>query len=168
MPLLNEYRQLSDHAIDGLQDWLSRIDHIVDKTIVINSWAEAQFLDIEQRETSVFMQVYKIVNDVFGLPILFFSTEAEVREAFFGLTGKVQADITKVLAQSPKQRGTLVDLKGILDNIALIAVGDRGKLQKEKMSQKSYRKWILRSYKDKMLDFDDKMEICAAFYANTE
>ena len=171
MPLLDEYRKLSDSAIDGFQDWLSRIGQIVDKTIVINSWTEEQLRGIEQRDSSFrayFAPINKIVNQVFHLPRPFFSTEAEVREAFFGLTGKVQEDIIKVLAQSQMQRGVLVEMQGILDNIALIALGDRGKLQKGKMSQKSYWKWILRSYKHKMMDFDDKMEMSAAFYANTE
>jgi hypothetical protein len=84
------------------------------------------------------------------------------------LTDKFQADITKVLAQAQKQRGILVEMKGLLDNIALIALGDQETLQRVKMSQKSYCKWILRSYRNKMVDFDEKMEMCAAFYASTE
>ena len=81
---------------------------------------------------------------------------------------KVQVDITKILAQAQKQRGALVDMKGLLDNIALVALGDQETLQRVKMSQKSYWKWILRSYRNKMVDFDEKMGMCAAFYANTE
>jgi hypothetical protein len=36
------------------------------------------------------------------------------------------------------------------------------------VSQKLYWKWILRSYRNKMVDFDKRMEMCAAFSANTE
>jgi len=66
MPLLDEYRQLSGQAIDGLQDWLSRIDQIVDKTILINSWTEAQLRGIENKDSSFFTPVNKVMNYIFG------------------------------------------------------------------------------------------------------
>ena len=62
MPLLDEYRQLSDEAIDGFQDWLSRIDQIVDKTIVINSWTEVKLSEIAQRDSSIFAPVNKFLD----------------------------------------------------------------------------------------------------------
>lgn len=59
-------------------------------------------------------------------------------------------------------------MKTVLDNIALAVLGDQETLRREKMSQKSYWKWILRSYRGTMSDFDTKMEMCAAFYAHTQ
>ncbi|KAN0099192.1 hypothetical protein V8E51_012967 [Hyaloscypha variabilis] len=59
-------------------------------------------------------------------------------------------------------------MKGLLDNIALVALGDQETLQRGKVSQKLYWKWILRSYRNKMVDFDERMEMCATFSANTE
>lgn len=168
MPLLNEYRDLADSAIDGLQDWLSRIDQVVDQTILISSWAESQLRTIEARDSSMLAPVNRLISKIVGLPEGAMSTQVEVREAFFGLTEKVQAQVTKVLVEAQKQRGILVELKSVLDSIALAALGDSEVLRKEKLGQKSYWKWLLRSYRDKMSDFDAKMGMCAAFYSHTE
>lgn len=165
MPLLNEYRNLADSAIDGLQDWLSRIDQVVDQTILISSWAESQLRTIEAHDSSM---LNRLVSKIVGLPEGAMFTQVEVREAFFGLTEKVQVQVTKVLVEAQKQRGILVELKAVLDSIALAALGDSEVLRKEKLSQKSYWKWLLRSYRDKMSDFDAKMGMCAAFYSHTE
>ena len=168
MPLLGEYQQLASTAIDGLQDWLSRIDQVVDKTILINSWAEAQLQTLESRESSPLAPINNLVGRIFGQPEGVLATQGEVREAFFGLTGKVEEQVTKVLFQAQKQRGVLIELKDVLDSIALAALGDHEVLRKDQLGKKSYWKWVLRSHRDEMKDFEAKMEMCASFYAHTE
>jgi hypothetical protein len=168
MPLLKNYQELASTAIDGLQDWLSRIDQVVDKTILINSWAEAQLQTIEDRDSSPLAPINNAISWVFGHPEGMLKNQMEVREAFFGMTGKVEEQVTKVLFQAQKQRGILTELKDVLDSIALAALGDHEVLRKDQLSKKSYWKWVLRSHRTEMKDFDAKMEMCAAFYAHTE
>lgn len=168
MPLLSEYQKLASTAIDGLQDWLLRIDQVVDNTILINAWAERQLETIEARESSPLAPINNIISRVFGQPEGVFATQGEVSQAFFGLTGKVEEQVTKVLFNAQRQHGILTELKNVLDSIALAALGDQEVLKQEKLGQKAYWKWVLRSHREKMKDFDAKMEMCANFYAHTE
>ena len=168
MPLLHEYSDLADRSIDGLQDWLSRIDQVVDRTILINSWAEAELQRIEERDGSLMAPINNLVNKVFGTALGLLTTKGEVREAFFGLTEQVQVQVAKVVVEAQRYRGNLVELKAVLDNIAIAALGDASLLRREKLSQQSYWRWILREHRDKMAEFDSKMEMCAAFYRHTE
>jgi hypothetical protein len=80
----------------------------------------------------------------------------------------VGTQVTKVVVEAQRHHGQLNELKAILDSIALAALGDKEVLRKEKLSQSSYWRWILRSHRDKMSDFDAKMEMCAHFYDHTE
>ena len=70
--------------------------------------------------------------------------------------------------EAQRHHGQLNELKAILDSIALAALGDREILRKEKLSSASYWRWILRDYRDKMTDFNAKMEMCSHFYDHTE
>jgi len=168
MPLLQDYRDTVDRTIDGLSDWLSNIDRVVDYTILINTWAESQLQRIEARESSLMTPLNNMINRVFGASLGFPTTEEEVRGEFFGLTEKVKTQVTKVVIEAQRHHGELNELKAILDSIALAALEDREILQKEKLNQTSYWRWILRAYRDKMSDFDAKMEMCAYFYDHTE
>ena len=168
MPLLREYSDLADRSIDGLQDWLARIDQVVDRTILINAWAETSLQKIEERDASLMAPINNLVNKVFGASLGHMTTENEVRQAFFGLTNQVQEQASKVVVEAQRQRGALVELKAILDSIAIAALGDKELLRREKMSKTSYWKWILRDYRNQMSEFDAKMEMCAHFYKHTE
>jgi hypothetical protein len=168
LPLLKEYRELADGAIDGLQDTLARIDQGVDMTININSWASYELALIEERRSSMLAPLRDYVAAKFNFPANSLSTETEVRQALIGLTDGVQNKMSQVLVNMRRDSDTLRQLQDVLDNIAITVLGDKTKLQREKLKHKSYWKWLLRSYRDQMSDFDTKMEICAAFYAHVE
>lgn len=166
--MLREYSDLAQRSIDGLQDWLARIDQVVDRTILINSWAESSLHRVEERDASLMAPINNLVNKVFGVSIGGMKSEAEVRQAFFGLTNQVQEQASKVILEAQRQRGDLIELKAILDSIAIAVLGDKHLLRQEKMSKKVYWKWILREYRNQMSDFDAKMEMCAEFYKHTQ
>lgn len=83
------------------------------------------------------------------------------------MTAQTQKQLESVLMDARSQRESLRKLKVVLDNIAITVLGDNAKLDKEKMKHASYWKWIFKSHKNKMTDFDTKMELCASFYRET-
>jgi hypothetical protein len=168
MSLLSEYSDLADSAIDGLQDFLAQIDQVVDRTILTTSWAESEMRRIEAWDSSTLASINKLIIKIVGLPADVLYTQVEVREALSGLTGKVQVQVIKVLSEAQNVREILGKVKDVLDSIALAALGDSEVLRKEKVSQISYWQWILQSYRDKMADFDAKIEMFSAFCINTE
>ena len=170
LPLLKEYRELADEAIDGLQDTLARIDKAVDETIHINGWASFQLTQIDERASSPFAPIRELAARY--LPQTTgherATSEAEIRTAMVQLTDRVQERLGVVLFDMRKHGDTLRRLQDVLDNIAITALGDRAKLQRTRLKEMSYWQWILKSYRDKMMDFDQKMAICAAFYEHVE
>src|SRR4051794_38179034 len=98
MPLLAEYRSLTDRAIDGQQRLLSTYDSLVDKTILIHSWGAYELAQINARDSSMLGIANKLVGNTFGLSLLTsHSTETSVRSAFFELTEKIQGQVSKAL-----------------------------------------------------------------------
>ena len=169
MSLLAEYRSLTDQAIDGQQRLLSTYDSLVDKTILIHSWGAYELAQIEKRDSSILAIATQLIGQTFGLSLLTpHSTEIDVRNAFFGLTEKIQGQVSKALFSVQAQLALLDDLRTVLDDIAFAAKGDGVILQREKLSQSSYWKWLFASYRDTMRDFDARMDMCARFYAHTE
>jgi hypothetical protein len=168
MPLLEEYRELVDSAIDGLQDSLGRIDQGVDTVLHINRWASYELGQIEERHSSLTGQFKDFISSGLGFPIDSHNREAELKQTVLSLTANVYTKLDKVVIEMRIHAETLRLLKGVLDNIAITVIGDREKLQREKLKEKSYWRWIFRAYREKMADFDAKMEICAGFYAHAE
>ncbi|KAF8858556.1 hypothetical protein BDZ45DRAFT_785035 [Acephala macrosclerotiorum] len=164
MPLLNEYRDLVDATIDGLQDFLANIDQVVDDTIHINSWASYKLGRIEKRDASVLHVVTRSVYSLFSFRDIHIN-KAGVRRVFLDMTASTQKQLEGVLREARFQRATLRKLKNVLDNIAITVLGDKAKLDEGKMQHASYWKWIFESHRAKLADFDTKMELCASFYS---
>jgi len=123
---------------------------------------------IEERDSSILAAVSKPVKRVLGFPDDIAFMQTEVRGAFSKLTGSVQTQVTKVLLEAQRERGKLGELKDLLVSIAIAALRDSKILEKERLKEKSYWKWILRSHREKISDFDVRVEMCASFYRYTE
>lgn len=166
MPLLNEYRDVVDDTIDGLQDLLAKIDQVVDNTIHINRWASYEVSQIAERDTSILHIFKSMTTSALGIRNNY-TTEGAVVQTFLRSMTQTLKQLDGALINARFQRNKLRKLKAILDDIAITVLGDKHKLEQEKLGQASYWKRILHSHRRKLADFDTQAELCASFYRDT-
>ena len=159
------YQNSVDKAIGSTLTTLGDIDRIVDASIHISNWAAYELEQIDDRPSS---PLDPIKNFLGRIGLITPTTEEEVRQVFVGMTDAVENRMNRVLTGMRIPDETLLQLRDVLENIAIFAVGDKAKLQREKLNQHSYWKFIFRSYRNKLSDFDTRMEICASFLDHVE
>ncbi|KAF3908974.1 hypothetical protein ABW20_dc0105471 [Dactylellina cionopaga] len=162
MPLLSDYDELVEKVVDGIQDCLALTDSLVEKTILTTSWAGSELQTIGDRDP-VMEPMYSLAIKM-GVSIKHRTTEADVEAAFLTYTDRLQKQARDVLFEYQKLRENLTRLKKKLKEIAYGFKTEGVILEEKKFGESSYWKWILESHRNKMKDFDNKMELCAKFY----
>jgi hypothetical protein len=162
--MYKQYKQLSGDTIDGLQDWLVQLDHVVKNTIIFTSWTEDELTRIQSKRSSSLAPVKNLLRKVTGKPSSATLLEVDVKKTFLEMTDQVSERVVSALLQAQRVRGGLIEIKATMEAFAMIYLKDGKTLDTRRMNERSYWRWILRSHRDKMTDFDKTVSMCAKFY----
>jgi hypothetical protein len=163
MPKVNLYNTLLEKVVDGIQDAQLRTDTLIDNTISTYNWAEDQLEQIHSQKSSP-MAPLRVLAIKAGFPLTQLSDEQAMQETFYGYTNRLQKDAGAVIFQYQKTRGYIVKFRDLLDTLALAFAEEGVILDKKKLNDAAYWKWLLRSHRRKMKGYNEMMELCAKFY----
>ncbi|SMQ54424.1 unnamed protein product [Zymoseptoria tritici ST99CH_3D7] len=159
VPMMRTFNRLSDQAAQRITDTLAMTNSLIDGTILANSWASNKLRLIVKRENSLLAPMHSIPK-VFGVKS---ASERELGFVFSGLTMKLSRRTQTVLGQHQQLSATLVQLKNLLDDLAIGFLEAGEVVEEEKLDEEAYWKHILRAHQHKMRDWDKKTKLCARF-----
>lgn len=145
-----------------------QLDQIVRNTIIITSWTEDELAGIQAKRSSLLAPVKDLLRKATGQPTSVALLEADVKKTFLDMTEQVSERVISALLQAQKVRGNLVEIKATMETFAMIYLKDGQKLDRHRLSERSFWRWILQSHRDKMANFEKTVSMCAKFYSMTE
>jgi len=163
MPKVNLYNTLLEKVVDGIQDAQLMTDALVDNTISTYFWAEDQLEKIDGQKSSPLTPL-RILATMVGFPLTRLPNEQTMQETFYGYTDRLQKHADAVIRQFQQTGEDIVKFRDLLVTLALAFKEEDVVLETEKLHEAAYWKWLLRSHRQKLKGYDEKMELCAKFY----
>lgn len=160
MLVSKDLNMIAEKSTDVLQRSLTKINALVDNVLISNAWGRSQLNIIGRRSKSILAPLY-LIAEMSGLSRS--SSIEDVEAAFVQYNNMLQDQAGSVLIYLHESYETLNKLKILVESIAtaFLQAGNHQRLDKP-----SYWKWILRSHRSTMRDFDRQTIRCANFYGD--
>jgi hypothetical protein len=149
-----------------LQGWLTKIDQLVDREIIMHNQARSELEHVQIPRAFHLFPINKLVNLFGGRSTAFVAQE--IRRALHSLAERTEVDVAGTQSESQTVEQSLALLKDLLLRISLALSPDDEPLDVNHLRKTSYWQVMLWHHRESLKDFDERMEKLAALYSHIE
>lgn len=164
-PLVKRIHDLVPDAVDGLQDSQAGLNEFASNVIHINRWASYTLGIIKHNDLSLNNTLRRILGPIIGVQSNI--TEVAFLQELLSMTSTTKKFLSNLAVSRSGQVKDFGKLKVILEDIALVALKDKSKLDVTKLKNGAYWIALFRTY-DKVENLNERMAVFATFYRHTE